>query len=218
MKNHLRLANHNIENATGLEVGMGHYKDTVLLTITGTIARMTVDATDLLAALIAIRRNWAELENKETIKLIERRDVEGRDVEEREIVRCDDEQHVNEQHAGEQRSPEEAKSARRPRRNRVHSMRPVSAPADDPRHQQEQQPIASPATVAKEDVKSTSQAKSVAWTGRDDSIIAILSPEMAASKLRRPLEAILARRRELGLKTSGLVRRARRKSFADASG
>jgi hypothetical protein len=39
----------------------------------------------------------------------------------------------------------------------------------------------------------------VAWTARHDLVIRIASPEVAAEKLDRTVEAILARREELGL-------------------
>jgi len=37
------------------------------------------------------------------------------------------------------------------------------------------------------------------WTERQDLIIQIASPEVAAAKLGRPLEVVLARREKLGL-------------------
>ena len=38
-----------------------------------------------------------------------------------------------------------------------------------------------------------------AWTPREDLIVQIASPEVAAEKLGRTVEAVLARRQELGL-------------------
>lgn len=39
----------------------------------------------------------------------------------------------------------------------------------------------------------------IEWTERQDLVVQIASPEVAAEKLRRPLDAVLARRQILGL-------------------
>lgn len=45
------------------------------------------------------------------------------------------------------------------------------------------------------------------WTAREDAIIRIISPEMAAAKLGRTVEAVKARRQELGLSEHKVKRR-----------
>jgi hypothetical protein len=50
----------------------------------------------------------------------------------------------------------------------------------------------------------------VAWTARADLVVQIASPEVAAEKLGRTVESVLARRLELGL-ADPLSRRERRK-------
>jgi hypothetical protein len=44
-----------------------------------------------------------------------------------------------------------------------------------------------------------SKADNATWTAREDAIVEIVSPEVAATKLGRAIAAILSRRRELGL-------------------
>ena len=44
-----------------------------------------------------------------------------------------------------------------------------------------------------------SKADSATWTAREDAVVEIVSPEVAATKLGRAVAAILNRRRELGL-------------------
>jgi hypothetical protein len=44
-----------------------------------------------------------------------------------------------------------------------------------------------------------SKADNATWTAREDAVVEIVSPEVAATKLGRAVAAILNRRRELGL-------------------
>jgi hypothetical protein len=44
-----------------------------------------------------------------------------------------------------------------------------------------------------------SKADNATWTAREDAVVEIVSPEVAATKLGRTVTAILDRRRELGL-------------------
>jgi hypothetical protein len=56
----------------------------------------------------------------------------------------------------------------------------------------------------------TERTSHATWTARDDAVVEIVSPEVAAMKLGRTVEAILGRRRELGLPEPGARRRRKR--------
>ena len=54
-------------------------------------------------------------------------------------------------------------------------------------------------SAAKDQDEGIAIADSAAWTTQQDLVIRIVSPELAAAKLRRPINEIHARRRDLGL-------------------
>jgi hypothetical protein len=60
MKKYIRLLDHSIDGATNLTVDAGRFSGSVSLTIGGTPGRMTVNASDLLAALQEIMRGWPQ--------------------------------------------------------------------------------------------------------------------------------------------------------------
>src|SRR5438552_2117408 len=55
------------------------------------------------------------------------------------------------------------------------------------------------ATAGYADGMISTSTKDAAWTARQDLVVEIASPEVAAEKLGRTVEAVLARRQELGL-------------------
>ena len=180
MNKRLGLVDHNIKKATGLEVGMGRFKGTVSLTITGTIGWLTVDASDLLIAIEEIRWRWAETDDEGKIELVERHDQ------------------------AEANQPRE-RPRKLERNTRVDVMQ-QQTPTSQPVVREQQKPASRPPDVQNRPLhvakNRSSQPSSETIAMRisyEDSVIAIVSPELAAEKLRRPIREIHARRRELGL-------------------
>jgi hypothetical protein len=171
MKKHVRLVDHNIERATGLTVETGRFKGTVCLSIGGTIGRMTVNAAELLNAAQAVMSCWTNSERSASTR------QKGTKV-------ADDSEGGNERReklerptksSGRQRQKYSAQP--RVQNNQGRALRAIRDPHPG----------------------NLSRRPHPYWTAYEDRVLAIVSPEIAAKKLRRSIAEVEARMRQLGL-------------------
>ncbi len=182
---HVRILDHEIEKASGLILRMGRFKGSVAIDLGGTIGCMTVDATELRNALDAVIHSWAsndvscEVQDAE----VERQTI-GPMRGEKTAKRLDSKNMAAESQPMVRHS---LNSPSRPSGTTVNNAIEVLPEIALP-------PKASEADKSKTDVQLYGRR------AHQETVIRILSPETAAKKLGLPLEEIMDRRRQLGLK------------------
>jgi hypothetical protein len=168
---YVRLHDHNILGARGIAVRVGRFQGTVTLEIRGTVGIMTVNGKELVDAV--------------TTTMSRGRD--GTTLAARELFQVPSKRSTG-----------------------THSSRPlVARSASDHARVLSTTANKSAARIASKAKMTTTALGShdcsfkrrelPRWTDREDRVVRVLSPTMAAEKLHRPLDEIHARRKSLGV-------------------
>ena len=167
----VRLHDHNIQGARGIAVHFRRFHGTVKLEIRGTIGQMTVNARELVDAVTTVMSTAGSATTPAPTK------------------------------PSGQSSPKRSRSGQQlaarskgGRGLRLSSPGNKSASGPTPK-------VTMTTVESASETSSFRGTESRRWTVREDGVVRVLSPKMAAEKLRRTMEEVQLRRKVLGLRS-----------------